>query len=204
MIKRSFHFEAQGPTIYTEVGLGPSAFGPFGHLSKVIIDPPISLDVGDLLLISTVGDAVVSCKKCEVIKLATNLAIAAHEGQFRRDGKTPQITHPFTVADWDGFTTVEKAAAILHDVVEDTDYSLEDLAEAGIPECVLTIVDALTKRPGESYDDFIDRIVNSSVSACLVKYRDIVHNLSDHPTPKQMKKYGAALVKLADAVGYRG
>jgi (p)ppGpp synthase/HD superfamily hydrolase len=200
MIKRNFHFQPLGPTTYTEIGSsGPDAFV---HKSKIVIDPPVSLDIGDLLLVTVIDD-VVTWKKCEVIKLATRFAIKAHDGQFRRDGTTPQFTHPFRVSDWDGFTTVEKAAALLHDVVEDTDHTLEDLLEAGIPECVVTIVDALTKRPGESYDDFIDRIINTSVSACLVKYRDIIHNLSDHPTPKQMKKYGAALVKLADVVGYR-
>jgi (p)ppGpp synthase/HD superfamily hydrolase len=127
---------------------------------------------------------------------AYGLADKAHRGQFRRDGKTQYFEHPLRVAikilgatkDWE-----LAAAAILHDSVEDRGISYSDLKAAGLPERVIQLVDALTKREGEDYfEDYLARIKPNG-EALKIKLADILDNLADKPTPKQVKKYTRAL-----------
>ncbi len=74
-----------------------------------------------------------------------------------------------------------EAAAWLHDVVEDTDITLDDLTELGIPEPVVTAVEALTRRPGEAPDAYYAR-VGADPIALLVKLAD----LADNSDPKRL------------------
>lgn len=133
----------------------------------------------------------------ELIRLAADLATQAHRGQFRRDGVTPYITHPAAVA-----RLVEKespeviATAWLHDVVEDTSETPETLRGAGIPEAVVDAVILLTKdQSGLSYEEYLAR-VRANPIACRVKVADMLHNLSDSPTQKQILKYARGLLIL--------
>ena len=86
-------------------------------------------------------------KKVEIITKAYNLAYEAHKGTRRRSGE-PYIMHPLAVArivsKEVGLGSTSISAALLHDVVEDTDYSVEDL-EMIFGERVARIVDGLTK-----------------------------------------------------------
>jgi (p)ppGpp synthase/HD superfamily hydrolase len=133
---------------------------------------------------------------------AMKIMLEAHHGVTRRGGR-PYAEHPIAVASWEGFNDSERAAALLHDVVEDSNgkFTFEKLFEMGIPRDTIEIINALTKRPGESYDDFISRVIESGYSAQNVKYRDILDNLSDGPTQKQIVKYAKALERLAPHIG---
>lgn len=68
------------------------------------------------------------------------------------------------------------AAALLHDVVEDSDWTLVDLVNNGIPLGVVAMVDALTRRAGESYKQYIRRCRADGLAA-HIKIADIKHNL---------------------------
>ena len=108
-----------------------------------------------------------------LINKAIDLSYNAHHGQKDKAGR-PYFTHPFTVA-MSMDTETEICAALLHDVVEDTGVTLDDLRKIFPPEVVNT-VDTLTHRNGESYDDYIRRIKASPV-AKKVKLADIAHNM---------------------------
>jgi guanosine-3',5'-bis(diphosphate) 3'-pyrophosphohydrolase len=134
------------------------------------------------------------------IHKALIFAEKAHSGQFRRDGK-PYFTHVEAVAnkvlmDWFQLIPYEAqvhwnkhkdhvvAAAALHDVIEDCGITKEQLLEEGFSVMTVEIVDALSKRSGETYFDFIMRIHNGGafrVGMVAVKLADLAHNISDNP-----------------------
>ncbi len=131
-----------------------------------------------------------------LIELAESIACKAHAGQFRRDKVTPYITHPRAVA----FRLRMEhpsviAAALLHDVLEDTTETLFTLCEAGFPSEVVMAVDVLTKVQGTSYEWYLERVRNNPI-ARKVKVADMLHNLSDSPTENQVIKYAKGLVYL--------
>ena len=66
--------------------------------------------------------------------------------------------------------------ALLHDVVEDSDWTLEALAGEGFPPHLVNAIDCLTSREGESYDDFISRVLANPL-AVRVKRLDIEDNM---------------------------
>lgn len=115
-----------------------------------------------------------------IINLARAIATTAHDGVYRADG-TDYIDHPEAVAHYaetyyraDDHTI---AACWLHDVIEDTDVTLDDLAAAGIPPEVLGAVDAVTIRPGEPYLAAVARAADHPL-ARIVKLSDNWHNTS--------------------------
>lgn len=122
------------------------------------------------------------------LHLAVQVAARAHQGQKRKDG-TPYIAHPMKVAlrvanmigqYGEGMNIDAQIAAFLHDVVEDTEVTIAQLRELGFSEAVLAAIDAVTKRPGESYlKEFIPRIASSGPIAIAVKLADIEDNLED-------------------------
>jgi (p)ppGpp synthase/HD superfamily hydrolase len=121
---------------------------------------------------------------------ARELAIAAHQGQVDKAGK-PYIEHPRTVAELlapHGELAV--MAGWLHDVVEDTPISLEQLRELGFPPEVVAAVDSVTWRDGESYEDLIRRAAADPVGR-LVK-------LADNATNSDEARLALLDVKTAD------
>lgn len=104
---------------------------------------------------------------------AMQLAYAAHHGQTDKTG-VPYIFHPMHLAEQmpDENTTV---AALLHDVVEDTAYTLEDLRAEGFPEMAMEAIALLTHDPTEPYFDYVRRIAAHPV-AKIVKLADLRHN----------------------------
>lgn len=101
------------------------------------------------------------------------LAKKAHLGQKDKGGND-YIEHPKTVASMMD-TDIEKAVAYLHDVVEDTKISFDDLKEYGFPNQIIEAVKALTKQKNESYDVYIDRVIRDHI-AKKVKLADMKHN----------------------------
>jgi (p)ppGpp synthase/HD superfamily hydrolase len=132
------------------------------------------------------------------IEIAKKIATEVHEGRIRRDGK-PYITHPEAVAkSLQGQNSNVIAAAWLHDVFEDSaKFTSDYLREAGIPDCAIDAVIALTKWDGMSYAEYI-YCVRADEIAKIVKIADICHNLSDNPTEEQKEKYLKALLFLAN------
>jgi len=128
-------------------------------------------------------------------ELARDIATAAHRGQFRRDGITPCIVHPEAVASRVGTDPKMLAVAWLHDVLEDTDETVESLVDKGIPEEVVASVEILTKSNGVRYDEYLDRVLTDSV-ARSVKVADMLSNLSDSPSDRQIRKYAYGLLRL--------
>jgi (p)ppGpp synthase/HD superfamily hydrolase len=108
------------------------------------------------------------------IERAIGLAVEAHRGQKDRNGRA-YILHPLTLM-MKMDTEQEMMTAVLHDVVEDTSWTLAGLAGEGFPAEVVEAVDALSKREGEAYDDYIDRLSHNPL-AVKVKVADLVDNM---------------------------
>jgi (p)ppGpp synthase/HD superfamily hydrolase len=85
--------------------------------------------------------------------------------------------------------------AWLHDTVEDGRCTLKDLIEGGFNTQVILGVSLLTRKLGQSYEDFIRRLEHDTV-ARGIKICDILSNLNDAPTARQIKRYSAALLVL--------
>ena len=109
-----------------------------------------------------------------MLNKALVIAYHAHDGQFDKGGM-PYILHPVTVA-LHVDSEDEKMVALLHDVVEDSSYSLEDLKKEGFPANVIEAVDILTKRDGDSYDSYLEKVKKNDL-ARKVKIADMSHNL---------------------------
>lgn len=134
------------------------------------------------------------------LERALVIAAEAHAGQVDKAGQ-PYILHPLRVmlrlsgAD-------ERVVAVLHDVVEDTPWTFPRLRAEGFSEAVLAGLDAVTKRRGEAYEDFIRRAASDPIGR-RVKRADLEDNLDPtrlaHPTARdraRFEKYRRALVIL--------
>lgn len=135
---------------------------------------------------------------------AAKIANEAHAGQTDRAGK-PYIEHPMRVAQRTA-TIDEYVVAMLHDVAEDCpDWPLSRLAEH-FPAHVIDALDCLTKRPGEDYGAFIERVAVNPLAA-RVKLADLADNMDlarlPKVTPKDLDrqaKYERARQRLLDAL----
>lgn len=106
-------------------------------------------------------------------KKALALCYDAHRGQ-RDKGGLPYVFHPLHLAE-QLETEEEICAALLHDVVEDSPYTIEDLRREGFPESVLEALRLLTRSPGEDYFDYVARLRENPI-ARRVKAADLRHN----------------------------
>lgn len=102
------------------------------------------------------------------------LAVQAHRGQVEKAGQ-PYCLHVLRVM-FRLESEPEQLAGVLHDVVEDTPYTLEDRRRMGYPEEVLEALDWVTWREGESYEDFLERVKRNRV-ARRVKIADFEDNM---------------------------
>lgn len=134
---------------------------------------------------------------------AIALAVQAHRGQRDKAGQT-YILHPLRVM-MRLETDAERMVAVLHDVVEDSAWTLEQLRALGYPEEVLGALDHLTKREGESYEAFIER-VRPHALARRVKLADLEDNMDVRRltavTPRdaeRLARYRAAWARLKEA-----
>ena len=110
----------------------------------------------------------------EAVSVARAVAIAAHKGQTDRAGEE-YFWHPFAVAmkvsgDW-----VAECVAYLHDVLEDTSLTADDLRLMGFMECVIRPVEMLTHQRNLNYYDYIRRLADDPI-ARKVKLADLEHN----------------------------
>lgn len=109
----------------------------------------------------------------KLTKSAMRIAFEAHKEQTDKCG-VPYVFHPIHLAEQmtDEVTT---CAALLHDVVEDTDITFEDLAAAGFPAEVIDALRLLTHDPAVPYMDYVREIKKNPV-ATAVKLADLRHN----------------------------
>lgn len=109
------------------------------------------------------------------LNVATMLASVAHRGQVDKAGK-PYIDHVRAVAEaLEPHGELAMTAGWLHDVVEDTDYTLDDLRRFDMPAAVVSAVDSVTRREGETYMDMIRRAAADPLGR-LVKLADNANN----------------------------
>ena len=113
--------------------------------------------------------------KGHMLSTAILIATNAHNGQFDKGGN-PFILHVLKVMELLNSTDEElQVIAILHDVVEDTDVTFEDLRQAGISERAIDAIRRLTKMPGQTLDEYKKGIFESQ-DAMKVKAADLTHN----------------------------
>ena len=137
-------------------------------------------------------------------KLALKICFDAHKDQKDKTG-LPYVFHPFHLAEQMN-SEQEVCAALLHDVVEDTPITFEDLYRMGISKDVIDILKLLTHSNGEDYFDYVERI-KTDLCAVNVKLADLKHNsdLSRFETPTQRdidraEKYKKAISILTEYV----
>ena len=134
-------------------------------------------------------------------KKALKLCFEAHKDQVDKTG-IPYVFHPFHLADQmtDELSTV---CALLHDVVEDTKYTFEDIRDMGFPEEVIEVLKLLTHDDEVPYMDYVREISKHSV-ATRVKLADLAHNsdttrldVVDEKAEARVKKYSEAVKFLS-------
>lgn len=131
----------------------------------------------------------------DYVLLAEQIATAAHAGQFRRGGEVPYIEHPRAVVSRVGEDWEAQVVAWLHDVLEDCDHTEATLVAAGIPQHLVEAVALLTKTGELPYEEYLEKVAQNPI-ATKVKIADMISNLADAPTPKQIQKYAHGLQRL--------
>ena len=143
-------------------------------------------------------------RKVEIITKAFNFAKQAHKGVKRRSGE-PYIMHPIAVAQIAcseiGLGSTSICAALLHDVVEDTDYTVEDIENLFGPK-IAQIVDGLTKISGGIFGDRASAqaenfkklllTMNDDIRVILIKIADRLHNMRTLGSMLPNKQYKIA------------
>jgi (p)ppGpp synthase/HD superfamily hydrolase len=128
---------------------------------------------------------------------AIEIAVTAHHGQTDKYG-APYITHVLRVMNM-GITEEEKICGVLHDVVEDTDWTFEKLAEEGLSPVILAALRGVTKlSEDEDYDSFVQRTLQNPLS-CAVKINDLTDNMDVRRIPVVTEKDVARLNKYLKA-----
>ncbi|MGN1421694.1 MAG: GTP pyrophosphokinase [Eubacterium sp.] len=139
----------------------------------------------------------------EMTKKALKLSFEAHKNQIDKSGM-PYVYHPFHLAEQmkDEQTTI---VALLHDVVEDTDYTLDDLSSMGFSDAIIDAISLMTHDKNIPYMDYVAQIAKNPV-AKAVKLADLRHNsdltrlnaVTDKDL-KRMEKYKKAIALLENS-----
>ena len=142
------------------------------------------------------------------IEDAIALAVETHRGQKDKAGE-PYILHPLRLMFRLGWDVPEaaKIAAVLHDVVEDSDgkVTLADLRQLGYTEEVIDAVALLSRRPSDTYEQFIERLLPNAI-ARMVKRVDLEDNMDLRRLPtmgerelERLARYRAAWARVVQA-----
>ncbi len=138
----------------------------------------------------------------EMTKKALKLCFTAHKDQTDKSGM-PYVFHPFHLAEQmpDEDTTI---VALLHDVIEDTPYTLDDLRAMGFNEQVLDALALMTHDKRIPYMDYVAKIKGNKI-ARTVKLADLKHNSDlsrlnnvDEKAMKRIEKYRQAIALLSE------
>jgi len=129
-------------------------------------------------------------EKCKInvkenmLEKAIGLAVKYHAGQVDK-ANIPYILHVLTVM-LSLDSEEEKIVATLHDIVEDTEMTLEKLQEEGFSNTIVEAVEAMTREKDEKYEAYIDRL-SQNILAIKVKLADIKHNLDVTRVPSTVE-----------------
>ncbi len=108
------------------------------------------------------------------LEKAIALAMEAHRGQVDR-ARAPYILHPLRVM-FSLQGEMEQVVGVLHDVVEDSEVTFDELRRLGFSEAVITALDGVTRRADETYEEFVERSAAHPVSR-RVKLADLADNM---------------------------
>ena len=140
----------------------------------------------------------------KLLEKAIELAKTHHAGVFDKGGH-PYIGHPLRLMEKMD-TNEEKMVAVMHDLVEDTDITIEFLRSEGFSEVVLEALDCVTNRENEDYETFIERIAQNPL-ATKVKLADLEDNMDlsriTNPSKKdfnRIEKYKCAKNRLMECL----
>lgn len=133
----------------------------------------------------------------DMTKKALRLSFEAHKEQTDKSGM-PYVYHPFHLAEqMDSEVTV--TVALLHDVVEDADYTVADIIAMGFPKSVTDALVLLTHDISVPYMEYIEKVKANPI-AKVVKLADLRHNsdisrldIMDEKAKKRLVKYSAAI-----------
>ncbi len=138
-----------------------------------------------------------------LLERAIAIAVEAHTDQVQFNGQ-PYILHPLHLM-MQVESEAEKIVAVLHDVVEDTQWTLTDLQSEGFPDEILLAIGLMTRQKGMSYEQYIEEIRPNPI-ARKVKLVDIEHNMDIRRLPAVTAKdidrlieYRAAYERLQSA-----
>lgn len=132
------------------------------------------------------------------------LATEVHAGQYDKGGK-PYILHPLHIMQQVMFDTELAIIAVLHDVVEDSPVTIDNLIGVGFSKRVIEALELLTHKEGVSYEEYIEGITKN-YDAIRIKRKDLEHNsditrlkgVTDKDL-KRIEKYHRAFIKLGTA-----
>lgn len=136
----------------------------------------------------------------EKAKKALRLSFEAHKDQLDKSGM-PYVYHPFHLAEqMDSEETV--IVALLHDVVEDTDYSIQDIAAMGFSKAVIDALTLMTHDKAVPYPEYVAKIKTNPI-ATAVKLADLRHNSDlsrletvDDAALRRVQEYKTAIALL--------
>ncbi|WP_018675736.1 guanosine-3',5'-bis(diphosphate) 3'-pyrophosphohydrolase [Riemerella columbina] len=140
-----------------------------------------------------------------MLERAIQIAVNAHKGQTDKAGK-PYILHLVRVME-KGKTEEEKICGILHDLLEDTNWTISDLRKEGFSEEIMNALQCVTKKNNEPYSDFINRISKNPL-AIRVKLNDLEDNMDksrlnniNEKDLQRFEKYSMAYEFLKNKLG---
>ncbi|MBF0182913.1 MAG: bifunctional (p)ppGpp synthetase/guanosine-3',5'-bis(diphosphate) 3'-pyrophosphohydrolase [Magnetococcales bacterium] len=120
------------------------------------------------------------------LERALYLAVVAHQGQVDKVG-APYILHPLRLMLRAG-SEEAKIIAVLHDTIEDTSLTLEQLQAEGFSETVLTVLDLLTHRAGHTYPEYMERVMTHPL-AMQIKLLDLEDNMDVRRLQSQLSEH---------------
>ena len=128
---------------------------------------------------------------------ALTIACEAHQGQSSINGE-PYILHPLRLL-IKAKSNEERIIAILHDVVEKTNISLADLKNKGFDQNIISSIDSLSRRRGESYVDYIGRLMQNRISV-KIKLLDLADNIKMHSENNENGIYDVKINQYKNAL----
>lgn len=138
----------------------------------------------------------------DLTKKAMKLSFEAHKDQLDKSG-IPYVYHPFHLAEQMN-TEETVVVALLHDVVEDTDYTIQDMIEMGFPQSVTDALTLMTHGKNIPYLEYVVRLKENPI-AREVKLADLRHNSDvsrldavDEKTMERLEKYQMAIAILCE------
>lgn len=140
----------------------------------------------------------------EQLSHAIDIASTAHRDQYDKGGK-PYILHPLHLMTQLLFDVQLATIAVLHDVIEDSDMTIDKLSEIGFSQRVIDALELLTHKKDESYEQYIEAIC-TNYDAVRVKRKDLEHNSDitrlmgiEEKDLKRIEKYHRAFTRLSEA-----